>query len=76
MMFNYLIYGDLMDRYQGWKWYYSLLILILIVAIIYCIFIIANYIMGIVCLALIFIIFSSFSKEIDIYLAKKIIIKH
>ena len=27
--------------------------------------------MGIVCLALIFIIFSSFSKEIDIYLANK-----
>ena len=71
MMFNYLIYGDLMDRYQGWKWYDSFLILILILAIIYFIFIIGNYFIGAICLALILIIFSSFSKEINIYLADK-----
>lgn len=60
-----------MDRYQGWKWYDSFLILILILAIIYFIFIIGNYFIGAICLALILIIFSSFSKEINIYLADK-----
>ncbi|MGN1362268.1 MAG: tetratricopeptide repeat protein [Methanobrevibacter sp.] len=60
-----------MDRYQGWKWYDNLLILILILAVIYFIFIIGDYFIGALCLALILIIVSSFSKEIDICLADK-----
>ncbi|OWT33356.1 hypothetical protein BGI41_02790 [Methanobrevibacter sp. 87.7] len=65
-----------MDRYQGWKGYDTLLIIILIIAICYSIFIMKEYIMGIVCFALILIIISSFSKEINIYLANRSKNKH
>ena len=42
-----------MDRYQGWKWYDTGLIILLLIAALYCIIIMSDYFMGVACLAVI-----------------------
>lgn len=64
-----------MERYQGWKWYDTILITILLIAFLICIIILKDIIMSIACLLLIAIIISFFSKEINITLADRMIKK-
>ena len=59
-----------MDRYQGWKWYDTLLIIVLLLAALYCIVVMSDIFMGIACLAVILMILGSFTKEIYVYIGK------
>ncbi|MCI6774240.1 tetratricopeptide repeat protein [Methanobrevibacter boviskoreani] len=58
-----------MDRYQGWKWYDTGLIILLLIAALYCIIIMSDYFMGVACLAVILMVIGSFTKEIYVFIA-------
>ena len=58
-----------MDRYQGWKWYDTGLIILLLIAALYCIMVMSDYFMGVACLAVILMVMGSFTKEIYVFIA-------
>ena len=58
-----------MDRYQGWKWYDTGLIILLLIAALYCSMVMSDYFMGVACLAVILMVMGSFTKEIYVFIA-------
>ena len=58
-----------MDRYQGWKWYDTGLIILLLLAALYWIMVMSDYFMGVACLAVILMVMGSFTKEIYVFIA-------
>lgn len=59
-----------MEKYQEWKWYDTLAIIVLFVGSMICL-INKDYIIGLVCLLLILMILMAFKKEIYLKLAEK-----